>query len=75
LGIFEDNLGRPHPDSNNEGPSWEPEESGIEDLTLDDFNSDPQLFIDFLRFGFSLDSIDPETRPKGLEIASNKFSH
>jgi hypothetical protein len=75
LRISEDILRRPHEDSDNEDPSWEPEESGIEDLTLDDFNLDPQLIIDFLLFEFSLDSIDPETRQKGLEIASNKFSH
>jgi hypothetical protein len=48
---------------------------GIEDLALDDFNLDPQLIIDFLLFEFSLDSIDPGTRQKGLEIASDKFSH
>jgi hypothetical protein len=75
LGIFEDILGRPHTDSDNEDLSWEPEESGIEELTLDDFNVDCQLINDFLLFEFSLDSIDPETRQKGLEIAANKFYH
>jgi hypothetical protein len=75
LGIFEDILGRPHTDSENEDPSWEPEESGIEDLTLDDFNFDPQLIIHFLLFEFSLDSINPETTQKGLKIAPNKFCH
>jgi hypothetical protein len=75
LGISEDILGRSHADSDNEDPSWEPEESGTEDLTLDDFNLVPQLIINFLLFEFSLDSIDPEARQKGLEIASNKSSH
>jgi hypothetical protein len=70
LGIFEDILGRPHADSDNENPSWEPEESGIEDLTLDDFHLDPKLIINFLLFGFSRDGIDPETRKKSLEIAT-----
>jgi hypothetical protein len=70
LGVSEDILGRPHEDNDNEDSFWVPEE-----FTLDDFNLDPQLIVDFLLFEFSLDSIDPETRQKGFEIASNKFSH
>jgi hypothetical protein len=41
-GVFDDILGRPDADSDDEDPSWEPEESAIEDLTLDDFDLDSQ---------------------------------
>jgi hypothetical protein len=42
LGISEDILGGPDADSDDEERSGESEESGIEDLTVDDFDLDPQ---------------------------------
>jgi hypothetical protein len=51
------------------------EESGIEDIALDNFDLDPQQIIDFLLVEFFADGLHPKTTHKGLEMASNKFYH
>jgi hypothetical protein len=65
-GIFEDVLGGSDADSDDEDPSWEPEVSGIKNLTLDDFDLDPRLINEFPLFEFSADVLDPKTAQRGL---------